>query len=237
VLFVATSRRVPVSRMATGVCLAAAVGTVVLAGCGSGGAPSAASKPTVASLVQTMRADFRHAKSVRMAGHVREHGRKVTANLSLLRSGDVEGKMAVGGARLSIVRTGRNTYAYVSKSFFHYLRTVRHVPAGACALICGKYVKLPAGSLPEISLARLAKMIDKNVSVPKATPRLTVTTFAGKPAYEVSQAGEAAFFAKNGHHYLLGYRSSKEHVAITFSEWNSVPPIRPPPAGKIVSVG
>jgi len=82
-----------------------------------------------------------------------------------------------------------------------------------------------------------AKMIDKHVSVPKETPLVSVTTFDGQPAYELSHAGQAAFFAKNGHHYLIGYRARKQGVAISFSEWNSVPSISPPPANKIVNIG
>jgi len=184
-----------------------------------------------------MQADFRHAKSLRLAGHMRVQGQPLTVDLKLLRSGDSAGQMTLNGANFSIVRVGSDTYVDVTRSFFRYLRSTRPVPASACALICGKYVKLPAGAIPGFSLGNLAKMIDKHVSVPKETPAVSVTTFDGQPAYELSHAGQAAFFAKNGHHYLIGYRARKQGVAISFSEWNSVPPISPPPASKIVNIG
>jgi hypothetical protein len=63
---------------------------------------------------------------------------------------------------------------------------------------------------------------------------VTATTFAGQPAYQVAHSGESAYFAKNGHHYLIGFRSPKQNAAMTFSQWNSVPPISPPPPSKIV---
>jgi len=220
--------------MVSAACLAAA--GMVLAGCGSGGGPSTA-KPTVASLVRTVKADFRQARSLRMSGHLREHGHPIAIDLRMLRSGDIAGTVEMGGAVIRIVRVGSKAYAYVSRSFFRYLRSARHVPASACSLICGRYVSLPAGALPKITLAHLAAMMDKHVSVPKGKLHMSVTTFAGQPAYEVADAGQDAFFAKNGHHYLIGYRSTKQHLDIALSQWNRVPPISPPPVSKIVHVG
>lgn len=215
-----------------GVAAALAVGTAVT-GCTSGGTGSAA-KLTVASLARTMRADFLHAKSLRIAEHLTLHGRQVALDLRMLRSGDFEGTFVVGGSRVRVVRSGASTYAVVSKSFFRYLHVTRDVPAAACSVICGKYVKVPPGAIPDVSLSKLTAQITKNVSVPKRNVRIVVTTYAGQRAYEVSHAGQSAFFAKKGHHYLIGFRSPKHNVAATFSQWNSIPPISPPPASKIV---
>jgi hypothetical protein len=232
-----TPRRPAFSWMIACAGLAAIAIGPLLAGCASGSSGSSETRPTVESLVKTMRADFRHAKSLRLSGHMRVDGRPLAADLKMLRSGDSAGQMTLGGASFRIVRVGGDTYVDVSRSFFRYLRSTRPVPASACALICGKYVKIPAGAIPGFSLGNLAKMIDKHVSAPKQTPILSVTTFDGQPAYELSHAGQAAFFAKNGHHYLIGYRARKQGVAMSFSEWNSVPPISPPPASKIVNIG
>jgi len=228
------SARPRLTRAVAHACLAATIGAVTLAGCGSGGASGG--KPTIASLVAGVRADFQHVKSVRLSGHLTQNGRSIAVDLSMLRSGDLDGTVTLSGATVRIVQVSHKTYAYVGKPFFRYLRTVRHVPAGACALICGKYILIPAGTIPGLSLEQLAKTVDKHVSAPKGA-HLTVTTFAGQPAYEISDATHAAFFAKNGHHYLIGFRLSKQNVAINFSQWNSVPPVKAPPASKIVNVG
>lgn len=212
---------------------ALAVG-MVLAGCSSGGSGPVAAKPTVASLVHSMRADFEHAKSLRIAGHLKQRGSQVALDLGMQRSGDFKGTVLMNGARIQVLRSGANTFAFVSRSFFRYLHVVRGVPAGACSVICGKYVKIPPGAIPDVSLSNLTGEITKKVSEPKVHVPMTVTTFAGQPAYQISHAGESAYFAKNGHHYLIGFRSPKQEASVTFSQWNSVPPISPPPASKIV---
>jgi len=229
-------QRPAVLRATAGVGLTAVAGVLVLAGCGSSGGVTPSSKPpSVSSLVSTTKADFRSAKSVRFSGHVRQAGHLVTLDLKMLRSGDFSGTVSLSGATFRLVRVGGKTYAYVSKSFFAYLHTTRHVPAGTCALICGKWFTLPSGALPQFSLGSLAAKFD-HVSPPKGT-HTTVTTFAGQPAYKVSSSGKAAFWAKNGHHYLLGFRLQKQDVALTFSQWNKVPPISAPPASKVVHLG
>ena len=212
---------------------ALAVGTA-LVGCASGGSGSTAAKPTVASLVHSMRADFEHAKSLRIAGHLKQQGSQVALDLGMQRSGDFKGTVLMNGARIQVLRSGASTYAFVSRSFFRYLHVARGVPASACSVICGKYVKIPPGAIPNVSLSNLTGEITKNVSEPKVHVPMTVTTFAGQPAYQVSHAGESAYFAKNGHHYLIGFRSPKQDASVTFSQWNSVPKISPPPASKIV---
>jgi hypothetical protein len=230
-------RRPAISSMIARGCLAAIAVGPMLAGCGSGSTGPSEATPTVASLVKTMRADFRHAKSLRLSGHMRVQGKPLAVDLKMRRSGDSAGQITLNGASFRIVRVGSKTYAYVSRSFFRYLRSTRPIPASACALICGKYVTVPIGAVPGFSLGSLAKMIGKHVSVPRETPHMIVTTFEGQPAYELSHAGQAAFFAKNDHHYLIGYRARKQGLAMSFSQWNSVPPISPPPAGKIVKIG
>ena len=220
--------------LVVGSAAALAFGTA-LVGCAAGGTGAATAKPTVASLVRTMRSDFAHAKSLRIAGHLRQDGRQVALDLRMLRSGDFEGTVLMNGARIQVLRSGVSTYAFVSKSFFRYLHATKGVPTGACSVICGKYVKIPPGTIAHTSLSNLTGPITKNITVPKGNVPMTVTTFAGQPAYQVSHGGESAYFAKNGHHYLIGFRSPKQNAAVTFTQWNRVPPISPPPASKVVT--
>jgi hypothetical protein len=181
-----------------------------------------------------MRSDFLHAKSLRIAGHMRADGRHLALDLRMLRSGDFEGTVLLSGAHFQVLRSGASTYAFVTKSFFRYLHVTKGVPAGACSVICGKYVKIPPDAIANVSLSDLTGQITKNVSAPKVHVPVTTTTFAGQPAYQVSHAGESAYFARNGHHYLIGFRSAKQNASMAFSQWNSVPPISPPPPSKVV---
>jgi hypothetical protein len=229
-------QRTAVLRASAGVGLTAVVGVLVLTGCGSGaGGASSSQPPSVSSLVKTAKADFHNAKSVRLSGHLREAGHPLSLDLKMLRSGEFSGNVSLSGANFSILRAGGKTYAFVSKSFFGYLHTTRHVPAGTCSLICGKWFTLPPGTFPNISLPSLGAKFN-HVSAPKGT-HTSVTTFAGQAAYKVASTGKAAFFAKNGHHYLIGFQVQNQDIALTFSEWNSVPPISPPPASKVVHLG
>jgi hypothetical protein len=232
-------QRATVLRATAGVGVTAVAWVLVLAGCGSsggGGGTSSTKPPSVSSLVHTAKADFRNAKSVRFSGHLSEARHPLSLDLKMLRSGDFSGNVSLSGATFKIVRVSGKTYAYVSKSFFGFLHTTRHIPAGTCALICGKWFSLPPGSFPRISLSSLAAKFDNHVSVPKGT-HTSATTFAGQPAYKVASSGKAAFFAKNGHHYLLGFRDQKQNIALNFSQWNSVPSISAPPASKVVHLG
>ena len=225
-----TYTRILVGGSAAGLAIAAA-----LVGCSSsGGSGTAAAKPTVSSLVDTMRSDFQHAKSLRIAGHLEQDGRQVALDLRMRRSGDFQGNVLMSGANIQVLRSGASTYAFVTKSFFRYLQATKNVPAAACSVICGKYVKIPPGAIANVSLNNLTGQITKNVTKPKVHVQVTATNFAGQPAYQVSHSGESAYFAKNGHHYLIGFRSPKQDASVTFSQWNSVPPISPPPASKIV---
>jgi len=181
-----------------------------------------------------MRSDFEHAKSLRIAGHLKQDGRQVALDLRMQRSGDFKGTVLMSGANIQVLRSGANTYAFVTKSFFRYLHATKGVPANACPVICGKYVKIPPGSIADVSLNDLTRQVTKNLTEPKVHVQVIATTFAGQPAYQVSHSGQSAYFAKNGHHYLIGFRSSKQNAAMRFSQWNSVPPINPPPPSKIV---
>src|SRR5262249_32194119 len=107
-------QRATVLRASAGIGATAVAGALVLAGCGSsGGGTSSGKPPSVSSLVNTAKADFRNAKSVRFSGHVRQAGHPVSLDLKLLRSGDFSGSVSLSGASFKIVRVGGKTYAYV----------------------------------------------------------------------------------------------------------------------------
>lgn len=225
-----------VSRSSPIVIAAALLAASAVAGCSSG-VSKAPNGTTVASIISSMKAAFRTAKSVRMSGTATVQGHVVTMDLSMLRSGEASGTIKVGPLEEQIVVTGGNAYIYVSKSFFKFIQKTRHAPASECALICGKWVKSPAGNFSGFNLTSLGNQFEKNVPNASSVPSLKTTTFDGQAVYEVTDsAGAKGYIAQTSPHYLLGVtvQTSQGHSTITFSEWNAVPPISPPPANKVI---
>jgi len=210
---------------------AVAVGLALL-GC-STGVSTTPNGTSVASLLSSMKTAFANVKSVRMSGTVLIHGKSATLDLSMFRSGNLSGTVKVGLIDGYLLVVGGSTYVYVSKAFFRYIQDTQHVPSSACALMCGKYVKVPLGSLGQFNLADLSRIVVKHIPNADSVPQLRVTTFDGQAAYEVTDnSGARGYIAENAPHYLLGL-SVPGQGTLTFSEWNAVPPISAPPASKI----
>lgn len=154
--------------------------------------------------------------------------------------GDLSGTIKAGPLDEKVVVVGGNSYVYVSKAIFNYLQKTQHVPSTACALMCGKYVKVPGSSFTsKFSLPVLAAAVEKKVPVPAAVGQVKVTSYNGQPAYELSDGKNHVFIAEHGTHYLLGIKGSEnaKHGTISFSEWNSVPPVSAPPPAQVFSAG
>ena len=222
------------------------VAAAVLAGLTAGGCSAGvthapgANQPSVSVLVRDAKAAFTTAASVRVVGTVVENGQAVTMDVGMFRSGDLSGTIKAGPLDEKVVVAGGSSYVYVSKAFFSYLRKSEHVPGSACALMCGKYIKVPGSSFTsKFSLSVLARSFQKQVPVPAAVGQVKVTSYHGQPAYELSDGKTHVFIAEHGTHYLLGVRASDngKHGTVSFSEWNSVPPVAAPPPGEVFNAG
>jgi hypothetical protein len=224
---------------------------MTLAGCSTGSAPSPpASPPSARSLITDVQRSFRHVESVRITGHIRIHGRTLRLDLRMFRWGDMKGTLTVNGTSIAVVSVGGRAYAYITKADFKYLGRSRNIAPFACAVICGKYLRLPRGVFRQLSLAKLSRMMGgkvrligrkarvKSRKTRRKAPALRVrqTTYMGHPAYELASGGVEAFIAENGPHYLLALINRAKLGAIRFSEWNAVPLITAPPASKIISI-
>lgn len=212
---------------------------LTLAGCGSSGTAhgTGAGQPSAASLIAAMKSAFRSAKSVRMSGSLTVQGQSAKLDLGLLRSGDASGTITLGTTALRVLLVDGSAYAYVSKAYFTYLGQSQHVPALACALICGKYIRVPAGAFSKFDLPTMIGQLGGKLPVPTSELHVSVTTYAGQPAYELSGHGLRLYLAEHGTHYLLGIVDPAKFGTLNLSEWNSVPPISPPPASDIVHLG
>ncbi|MHB1593200.1 MAG: hypothetical protein ACYCO9_12940 [Streptosporangiaceae bacterium] len=227
-------RRAPIP---TVLAVVAAAG-MALAGCGSAGVTNAPGPghPSVASLIRSMKAGIASARSVRVSGDLPIHGHSVAMNIVMFWSGDMSGTIRVGSTTTKLLRVNGTTYEYVTNKFFNAIRASQHIPASACALMCGKYLKVPAAGFSNFSLRHFAASTQREMPVPSAVPHIRSVTYRGQAAYEISDYGLRIYLAASGTHYLLGLVDHKLGT-VNFSDWNTVPPVSPPPASKIFAAG
>lgn len=228
------------------ICVAAAGIAVGVTGCGHGAAARPPSPPSAVSLFSDFRTSFGRAQSVRVTGHFRYHGHNVTLDVSAFWSGAMKGAIEEGGLKAELLSAGGRTYLYIDKALINYESRLHNIPASACALVCGKFIRVPDMLYSAFSLKRLNRVLAKlgppistraNKSGKKPpAPRVRLTTFDGQPAWELSADGIAVFIARNSASYVLGMVNRKSGV-VRFSEWNAIPPIRAPRADQVIRLG
>jgi hypothetical protein len=198
---------------------------VGVAACGS-------STPSSTALLKDAQSAYDSASSVKVSGVVQYQGNNYDVDLALSRSGDLSGTISASAQVIKLIIVGGTAYQYVSKEFFSQLVQLQKAPASLCAVICDKYLKAPpSGQYAPFTLTSMISQF--NSSLPKASSTVTLTTFAGQPAYKLTEPdGSKAYIARRGKHDLLGVAGSREGQ-LTLSEWNTVPAIVAPPASQI----
>jgi hypothetical protein len=201
---------------------------------GMTGCSSSGPAPSSAALLKDARTAFDSASSVKISGLVSYKGTKYSLNLAMFRAGDVSGTIGNGSVQVTLIVVHGKAYEYISRKFFNQVSKSQGVPAAACALICDKYIAVPAGHYGTFNLASMTRLFDS--TMPKSNATVKVTTFGGQPAYELTEPdGSQAFIAQQGRHNLLAVRATGKG-SLTFTEWNSVPPLTAPPASKIAKL-
>jgi hypothetical protein len=208
---------------------------------GSSGAPSSApvGAPSAQTLVNDALTALKSAKSVQLAGDIVQGGNNLHLNVGFLKSGALSGTMsgpfAGTQATFKLIVTGGKGYVLIDKAFFDALSKAHGIPASACSELCGKYVEVPASQFgSDFSLNGLTHSLLKGGN--KAVPGVTTTSVNGQPAYRVSDGhGSYLYIAENSPHYPLEITKTGTGT-LTFSQWNSVPPITAPPSSQIISV-
>jgi hypothetical protein len=149
------------------------------------------------------------------------------------RSGDLSGTISTSMQQIKLVIAGGTAYQYVSRDFFAQLVLLQKVPASECAVICNKYIKtLPSGQYAPFTMTSMISGL--NSTMPRASSSVTLSTFAGQPAYKLTEPdGTYVYVAERGKHYLLAVAAKKGEL--TFSKWNSVPAIVAPPASQVAN--
>ena len=223
---------------------AAVVAVLLVAGCSGGGSgtattsgsspasvsASAGAPPDTATLRQQVKSAMAKATSVHVSAVVSQGGSKVSVNMGMTRSGDMSGTMSDNGTPVNVLVTQGHTYLKVSPG----LLKSQHLPSAACALVCGKYLKMPNGQAKGMLNGLGMSSLLGRVSVPKLSYVRTVT-LNGQPAWQMRASdGSTVYVAAQGPPYPL--RVTKGVSRADFTQWNAVTIPAPPPASQVVDI-
>jgi hypothetical protein len=223
---------------------AAVVAVLLVAGCGGGGsgtattggsspagvAASAGPPPDAAALGQQMKSATAKATSVHILAVVTQEGAKISVNMSMTRAGDLSGTTSANRVAFTMLVTQGHAYIKVTSG----LLKSQNLPTASCALICGKYLEVPAGQAKGMLNGMDMSSLLGRVSVSRLTYVRTVTV-NGQPAWQMRASdGSMVYVATQGPPYPL--RLTKGPSRADFTQWNSVTIPPPPPAGQIVDL-
>lgn len=196
--------------------------------------PLSAGTETAAQIVPAIKAAVMAASSVHVAGTVTDGSNKVIIDVS------IDGRNASGlfhadGITTVILAVDGKVYLQVNPD---YLKLGR-LPAADCTIMCGKYVRVPASAFTQFTVS--ASMSHWTSAIVNAMPSAAgdttdlfkPATFQGQPVLQLKQATQTVDVTRTGTPYPL-LISSPTYGSVTFSEWNSVPPVTPPPPSQIV---
>jgi hypothetical protein len=194
-----------------------------------------ASEPSPASLASSMQSSVHNASGVHVSGQLSRDGVPLGVDLDVTKGGDVAGTVSQRGTPLHVVAANSKIYIEVTPAF---LREAS-VPAAACATACGKWIELTQGEASQLTGDLSMQKLVTPLILGQAT-KLTSggrTTVHGQPAW-VLRAGDGSTVAVSaaGKHYpLLARDGTNRNQVVTFSQWDSVPAPKPPPASQVLS--
>jgi hypothetical protein len=217
---------------------AATVAAVLVAGCGggSGSAPAGAtavagSPPSATALAQQVNAAMAKASSVHLSAHVLQGNTLAGLNMSLTRSGEISGQISVNKAPVTILATQGQTYIKLTAAALK----AEGLPAAACSLMCGKYLKLPANQAKSMLSGISWSQFVGNTNTSPNWSYVKTVTVNGQPAWQMSIPGKGtAYIAAQGQPYPL--RLTQGSNRADFTQWNSVTIPSPPPASQVVDL-
>lgn len=178
---------------------------------------------------------LRTASSFHVTGRVTQNGRHAGLDIGLLHSGQLAGTISEQGTPLHVIVTGNAAFVKVSAGFLQ----LAHAPSAVCAVVCGKYVRLPVPRakplIMELSQSKLANLI--STGLPPLT-RAGTSVVDGQPVYVLRSAqGDVIDVAMAADHHPVAITSKSGTNQLHFSQWNSVPPPAAPPPGQVIDLG
>jgi hypothetical protein len=206
---------------------------LAVSACGSAPAGS----KTAAKLMPEVQAAADGATSVHMAGSVTQGSQTVTIDVSFSGS-SVAGSVGDNGQIVDLLSLNGQTYLKLDAAFLKLAKA----PASACAVVCGKYVELPAASADQItgklSMHELVTQVFNNKNMTSAAASgctFSPATVNGQSVLQCRQDGYTIDVAAHGKPFVVYFTGPHgEHIA--FSDWNSVTQPTAPPASQVVSL-
>jgi hypothetical protein len=204
-------------------------------GCGSS-SPSAGTK-SAAQIVPAMKAAADSATSVRMTGTTKVNSTTFTYDMSFVGNTDMSGSLTQGSTSLTLEVVAGKTYIKINQGFL----SIASLPASDCSSICGKWVEVPTAEASQVTgsfnLSGLRKQVFGTMpsdAIP-AGVEFVPGTYHGQPVLTASGDGYTVDVAKTGPTYPV-FISDSTGDDVAFSEWNSVPPLTPPPASEVITI-
>lgn len=212
--------------------LLAAAGLLTVA---CGGSP--ANPDSAAKVVPAMQSAVKSATSVHISGSVKQGSQQDTLDM-VFQGNDASGTVSQGSQAYTILLVAGKAYVKVDQGFLK----AANLPASDCNSMCGKYVEVPQSQMSQLTGSlSLASITHQFVSsLPSSVRNDTAdvfqkSTFGGQPALKFAQGQYTIVVAGTGTPYLLYISDSSNGSHLTFSQWNSVPPLTPPPANEIIA--
>jgi hypothetical protein len=233
----------------------AATATVLLAGCAAQtDAPGASAqavgtqtpaKPVTTELTSLSAAQvaakasaaLTRAGTVHVRGNVVSAGERAVLDLRIKGTQGATGTIAVRGATLTMLRNGSNTYFKSNAAGWTKLG------AGAGAtMLAGKWVKV-ASTDPDFAeiadFTRLDKLAAAFLDDDMTGVKVTRSTYAGKPAVQLSDSEGSMLVAATGKPFplritQLAGKASTDAGTITFSDFGKPVSLTEPPADQVL---
>ena len=212
-------------------CSGGSSGTVTTGGSSPAGvAASAGPPPDPAALGRQVRSATAKATSFHVLAVVTDGGSKISMNMSMTRSGEMSGTMSANKVAVTMLVTRGHSYIKISSG----LLKSQHLPSAACALVCGKYLEVPAGQAKGMLNGLDMPSLLRQLSATSLTYVRTVTV-NGQPAWQMRASdGSTVYVAAQGPPYPL--RVTKGVSRADFTQWNAVTIPAPPPASQVVDL-
>lgn len=227
----------------------AACAAILIAGCGSSGAPSgsassagsssagrATTEPTSTALLTSMQASVRQANSVHIAGHLTNNGVPISVNLDMHRNGDVAGTVSQNGAPFQVIGVRSTIYIKATRSFLQEVKA----PTSACAVVCGKWLQLTPSQARQLtgdlSMTSLTGPLTSS-QVPKLTEAGSKTV-DGQTAWALRAAdGSVLYVSSASQHYpVAATTGGSPSEVVIYSRWNTAPQPVAPPASEVLNL-
>jgi hypothetical protein len=171
------------------------------------------------------------ASSVHLSAHVLQGNTLAGLNMSLTRSGEISGQISVNKAPVTILATQGQTYIKLTAAALK----AEGLPAAACSLMCGKYLKLPANQAKSMLSGISWSQFVGNTNTSPNWSYVKTVTVNGQPAWQMSiPVKGTAYIAARGQPYPL--RLTQGSNRADFTQWNSVTIPSPPPASQVVDL-